>query len=174
MTTRTRTQSRTQKLTRLALLTTIALIIFIVEAQIPPLTAVPGVKMGLANIITLVTLYLYGPKEALSVLLMRIFLGSIFAGQMMVMLFSLAGGLLCFAVSVVLYRFLPLSKLWLLSMIGAVCHNIGQVGMAMLVMQTPEIVWYLPMLLVSGIVSGIFTGLVASYLLRRLDLAQTN
>lgn len=85
--------SHTQRLTRLALLTAIALIIFIIEAQIPPLVAIPGVKMGLANIITLVTLYSFGRRDALMVLLVRIVLGSIFSGQMMTLLFSLSGGL---------------------------------------------------------------------------------
>ena len=80
-----------QRLTQLALLTAVALIIFIIEAQIPPLTAIPGVKMGLANIITLVTLYRFGRRDALMVLLVRVFLGSVFAGQMMTLLYSLAG-----------------------------------------------------------------------------------
>ena len=107
--------SRAQRLTRLALLTALALIIFIVEAQIPPLTAIPGVKLGLANIITLMTLYEFGPKDALMVLLVRIFLGSVFSGQMLMLLFSLAGGLLCYAVCALLYRHVPLKRLWLLS-----------------------------------------------------------
>lgn len=103
--------SRAQRLTRLALLTALALIIFIVEAQIPPLTAIPGVKLGLANIITLMTLYEFGPKDALMVLLVRIFLGSVFSGQMLMLLFSLAGGLLCYAVCALLYRHVPLKRL---------------------------------------------------------------
>ncbi len=160
--------SRAQRLTRLALLTALALIIFIVEAQIPPLTAIPGVKLGLANIITLMTLYEFGPKDALMVLLVRIFLGSVFSGQMLMLLFSLAGGLLCYAVCALLYRHVPLKRLWLLSMIGAVCHNIGQILAAILVLGTVDVLWYLPVLVLSGLVSGCFTGLVASALLARL------
>ena len=157
-----------QRLTQLALLTALALIIFIIEAQIPPLTAIPGVKMGLANIITLVTLYRFGRRDALMVLLVRVFLGSVFAGQMMTLLYSLAGGLLCYAVTALLYRHIPQQRIWLLSMIGAVCHNVGQILVAIFITATPEIVWYLPFLFLSGLISGCFTGLAAGYVLKRL------
>lgn len=163
-----RSYSGAERLTRLGLLTALALIIFIVEAQIPPLVPVPGVKLGLANIITLVTLYSFGPRDALMVLLVRVFLGSVFGGQMMMFFFSLSGGLLCFAVSALLYRHIPLSKLWLLSMIGAVCHNLGQIIVAIFVLDTTAVLWYLPVLLVSGLVTGLFTGLVAGVLLKRI------
>lgn len=161
--------SHTQRLTRLALLTAIALIIFIIEAQIPPLVAIPGVKMGLANIITLVTLYGFGRRDALMVFLVRIVLGSIFSGQMMTLLFSLSGGLLCYVVCALLYQHMPLKRLWLLSMIGAVCHNIGQLAAAAFVLGTGDVFWYLPVLLLSGLISGCFTGLVAGAVLNRLQ-----
>lgn len=161
-------RSQTQRLTQLALLTAVALIIFIIEAQIPPLTAIPGVKLGLANIITLVTLYSFGRRDALMVLLVRIVLGSVFSGQMLMLLFSLCGGLLCYAVCAVLYRHIPLQRLWLLSMIGAVCHNIGQLAAAAFVLDTMDVFWYLPLLLLSGLLTGCFTGLVASAVLMRL------
>lgn len=160
--------SPTQRLTTLALLTTIALILFLVEAQIPPLTTIPGIKMGLANIVTLVTLYWFGTKDALLVLLVRIFLGTLFSGQMLMLLFSLAGGLLCFAVSALLYRHIPLRRLWLLSMIGAVCHNIGQLAMAAFVLGTLDVFWYFPPLLLSGLLTGFFTGWAAYALIARL------
>lgn len=162
-------RSQTQRLTQLALLTAVALIIFIIEAQIPPLTAIPGVKLGLANIITLVTLYSFGRRDALMVLLVRIFLGSVFSGQMLTLLFSLCGGLLCYTVCAVLYRHIPLQRLWLLSMIGAVCHNIGQLAAAAFVLDTMDVFWYLPLLLLSGLLTGCFTGLVASAVLMRLS-----
>lgn len=162
-------RSQTQRLTQLALLTAVALIIFIIEAQIPPLTAIPGVKLGLANIITLVTLYSFGRRDALMVLLVRIVLGSVFSGQMLTLLFSLCGGLLCYAVCAVLYRRIPLQRLWLLSMIGAVCHNIGQLAAAAFVLDTMDVFWYLPLLLLSGLLTGCFTGLVAGAVLMRLS-----
>ena len=89
-----------KKLTRNALLTAIALTIFMVEAQIPPLVPIPGVKLGLANIVTVFALFAYKKQDALMILLVRVFLGSVFSGQMMTLLYSLAGGLLCFGVTI--------------------------------------------------------------------------
>ena len=159
---------RSERLTRLALLTAVALVLFLVEAAIPPLVPIPGVKLGLANIITLVVFYLYGRRDALLVLLARIFLAALFSGQLLMLCFSASGGLLCYAVCALLYRHVPLKRLWLLSMIGAVCHNIGQILAAVLVLGTADVLWYLPVLVLSGLVSGCFTGLVASALLTRL------
>lgn len=160
--------TRTQRLTELSLFVALALILFLVEAQIPPLVAIPGVKLGLANIITLVALYRFGRRDALLVLLVRVFLGSLFSGQMLTFLFSLSGGLLCYAVCALLVDHVPLQRLWLLSMIGAICHNIGQLLAAAFVLGTIDVFWYLPVLLLSGLVSGCFTGLVAGFVLTRL------
>lgn len=165
--------AKTKRLTELALLTAVALILFLVEAQIPSFVAIPGVKLGLANIITLVTFYLYGRRDALMVLLLRIFLGNLFGGQMLMFFFSLAGGLLCYAVCALLYKRLPLSKLCLLSMIGAISHNLGQLCAACLILGTVDVFWYFPILLLSGLITGCFTGLSASVLLTRLhNIAQ--
>ena len=158
----------TLRLTQLALLTTVALIIFVIEANIPPLTSVPGVKMGLANIVTLSVFYLYGRRDALLVLLVRVVLGAFASGQIMTLPYSLSGGLLCYFVCALLFPFFPLKRLWLLSVIGAVFHNIGQIATAIIITGTPEILWYLPMLLVSGMISGFFTGHAAQYLLLHL------
>ncbi len=163
-----RSAATTSRLTQLSLLTTVALIIFVIEANIPPLTSVPGVKMGLANIVTLSVFYLYGRKDALLVLLVRVVLGAFASGQIMTLPYSLSGGLLCFVVCALLFPFFPLKRLWLLSVIGAVFHNIGQISTAIIITGTPEIIWYLPVLLVSGMISGFFTGHVAQYLLLHL------
>lgn len=164
---------QTKKLTHLALLTAIALILFVVEAQIPPPIPVPGIKLGLSNIITLVALICYGPKDALLVLITRILLGSFFCAQLMTLFFSLAGGLLCFSLCTCLYRHFSLQKLWCLSMLGACAHNIGQILVAIVVTGTVDILWYLPILLISGIVTGIFTGLIARYFLEHLNAIHT-
>ena len=83
-----------RRLTRLALLTAIALTIFLAEAQLPPLTWVPGIKLGLANIVTVYAMFVLGPADALLILCARVFLGAVFSGQMMTLLYSAAGGLL--------------------------------------------------------------------------------
>ena len=152
---------KTKKLTTLSMMTAIALTIFIVEAQLPPLAPIPGIKMGLANIVTLVTLVWFGRKEAFTVLMLRIILGSIFAGGMMSMMYSLAGGILCFVVMSIIIK--PLKKqLWIVSVFGALAHNIGQIIIAVIVTSTWQIVGYLPILAISAILSGAFTGFIAS------------
>ena len=153
-----------------ALLTAIALTIFMVEAQIPSLVPIPGVKLGLANIITVFAMFAYTPKDALTILLVRVFLGSVFSGQISSLLYSLAGGLLCFAIMLVLRKILSANQLWVASVIGAVFHNIGQIIVAVIVTGTPRIVIYLPILLVSGIIAGTFTGLCTQFLYQKLKI----
>lgn len=157
-----------KKLTRDALLTAIALTIFMVEAQIPPLVPIPGVKLGLANIVTIFALFAYSPKDAILILLIRVFLGSVFSGQMTTFFYSLAGGLLCFAVTLLMKKILTERQIWVASVVGAVFHNIGQIIVAIVVTGTPGIVVYLPILMVSGIVTGLFTGLCAQFLYGKL------
>ena len=162
--------SATLRLTNLALLTTVALIIFVIEANLPPLTSIPGIKMGLANIVTLSVFYLFSRKDALMVLLVRVILGALASGQIMTLPYSLSGGLLCFCVCALLLPLFPLKRLWLLSVIGAVFHNIGQIIVAVVLTGTPEIIWYLPVLLISGTIRGFFTGYAAQSLLIHMDL----
>lgn len=156
----------TKKLTTLSMLTAISLIIFIVEAQIPPLAPIPGVKMGLANVITMVTLVWFGRKEAFTVLIVRIILGSIFAGQMVSFMYSLAGGLLCFLMMSLTIKIFKIHQLWIVSVFGALSHNIGQIAVAVFVTGTWQIVGYFPILAVSAVITGAFTGLAASFVVR--------
>lgn len=153
-----------KQLTRDALLCAIALTIFMIEAQIPALVPIPGVKLGLANIVTIYAVFVYGPKDALAILLVRIVLGSIFSGQITTILYSLAGGLLCFCVVVLIRKFLSERQIWVASVIGAIFHNIGQIIVAILITSTWRLVVYLPVLMVSGILTGLFTGLCAQFL----------
>lgn len=157
-----------KKLTRNALLTAIALTIFMVEAQIPALIPIPGVKLGLANIVTVFALFAYGSQDALMILLVRVFLGSVFSGQMTTFFYSLSGGVLCFVVTLLLKKFLTEKQIWVAGVIGAVFHNIGQIIVAIIITATPDIVVYLPILTVSGIVTGLFTGLCAQFLYGKL------
>lgn len=152
----------TKKLTALSMLTAIALIIFIIEAQLPPLAPIPGIKMGLANVITLFTMVCFGRKEAFTVLILRIVLGSIFAGQMMSLIYSMAGGILCFLAMSLAIKIFKENRLWIVSVFGALAHNIGQVIAAAAVTSTWQVVGYLPVLAVSAVITGAFTGLAAS------------
>lgn len=158
---------RTKKLTAMSMLTAIALIIFIVEAQLPPLAPIPGIKMGLANVITMVTLVWFGRKEAFTVLMLRIILGSIFSGQMMSFMYSLAGGLLCFLVMSLTMKIFKVNQLWIVSVLGALFHNIGQIAVAVIMTGTWQIIGYFPILAVSAVITGAFTGLAAACVIKR-------
>ncbi len=159
----------TKRITKLALLTAIALILFTVEAQLPAPVPVPGVKLGLANIVTVYAMFRFGPRDTLMVLLARILLGSMFAGAAVTLLFSLGGGFLCYLVMLPLRRALTEKQIWVCGVIGAVAHNIGQIAVCVAVYGTAAVAAYLPVLLLSGIVTGLFTGLAAQYLLQWLQ-----
>ena len=160
---------KVKRITRMALLTAIALTIFMVEAQIPPLVPIPGIKLGLANIITVWAMFALGPVDTLMILSARIILGSVFSGQLMTMLYSFSGGLLCYLSMLLLRKLLTDRQVWAGSIIGAMAHNIGQLLMASAVMGTSAVWYYCPVLMISGILTGAFTGLAAQFLYQRLS-----
>lgn len=160
-------EMKTKKLVLLALLAAIALTIFMVEAQIPALVPIPGIKLGLSNIVTVFTVFAIGPWEGAAVLLVRIFLGAVFAGNFSSILYSAAGGMLAIAVTMLLRKLLTKQQLWVAGCCGAVAHAIGQMAMAMFVTGTPAIAVYLPVMIACGIVTGLFTGLCAQFLVNR-------
>ena len=156
------------RITRLALLTAIALTIFLAEAQIPALTAVPGVKLGLANIVTVYAMFALGPGDALLVLSARVFLGAVFSGRPMTLIYSAAGGLLSWCVLCLLNKLLTGEQLWLASPAAAVFHNLGQLLAAAAVMRTWAVMAYLPYLIIAAVLAGLFTGAAAQALIKRL------
>ena len=157
----------TRKLTRMALLTAIALTIFMVEAQIPALVPVPGVKLGLANIVTVFAVYIMGSKEGALILAARIFLGAVFAGNFSTIFYSAAGGACAILVTIGLKRILTQSQLWVAGALGAVAHAVGQMAMAIAITATPGLIVYLPVLIVTSIITGLFTGFCAQLLVKR-------
>lgn len=159
---------KTKKLAFMALLTAIALTIFVVENQIPAPVPIPGVKLGLANIVTLVTMCLLGKREAGAVLMMRVLLGALFAGSPSTLLFSACGGVLAYAVLCLTLGVFREKQLWLVSALAGVAHNAGQLAACTLVVKTPGVLAYAPVLAVSGIVTGVFTGLAATALVGAL------
>lgn len=159
----------TKKLILSAILTAFALVAFVIEGAIPPLTPIYGVKLGIANVFTLFALYALGKPYGMAVMLLRILLGNIFTGQLVSFIYSLTGGLLSFLLMILLKRFFPLKQMWVLSVLCAVTHNIGQLLAAILMMQTLAIAYYLPVLILSGIIAGAFTGLCAQLVLLKLS-----
>ena len=156
-----------RRITLLALLTAIALTIFMVEAQIPVPIALPGVKLGLANIVTVYAVFVLGPGDALLILAARVFLGAVFAGNFSSIMYSAAGGL-CAILAVIGLKFvLQKKQIWVAGCLGAVAHGIGQMAVAVPLSGTPSILIYLPVLIVAGIITGTFTGLCAQVLVNR-------
>ena len=159
---------KTKKLTQMSMLLALALVIFIIESALPPLAPIPGIKMGLANIITLISLKWLGKRETFVILLLRILLGVIFTGNMMSIIYSLSGGIMCFVVmSAVIAKIKPL---WLVSVCGAVAHNTAQILAAVAITRVVQIAMYLPILILSGIITGIFTGAIAAAVIKRKDV----
>lgn len=166
--------AKTKKLALMAVLTAIALTVFVIESQIPPIVPIPGVKLGLANMITLVAMLVLGRKEAGAILAVRILMGSMFAGGVSGFLFSLAGGTLAYLVMMLLVGIFPEKLLWVVSVFGAIAHNIGQLAVAVWVSGTPSIIVYGPALMASGIITGAFTGIGAYYLVKALGKLDKN
>ena len=160
-------QSPVRRLTRMAVLTAVSLAIFTAEAQLPAPAPIPGVKLGLANIVTVYAIFALGPGPAGAILLARILLGSLFSGGLTIF-YSLAGGLCCYLTMLVMRRLTTERQIWVCSVLGAMAHNAGQIAVAAAVTRTPGVAAYLPVLLVSGILSGLFTGLCAQFLAARI------
>ena len=154
-------------------LTAVALTIFLAEAQLPPVLPVPGVKLGLANIVTVFTVFALGPGEGILVLAARIFLGAVFCGNFSSILYSAAGGACAIAVTIALRRILTRKQLFVAGCLGAMAHSIGQIAMAALVLGTASVFVYLPVLLAVSLVTGLFTGLCAQFLVDRGNLWKT-
>lgn len=162
-----------RKLTYMAMLTAISMIVFLIEAQIPLPFAVPGVKLGIANVITLYAIWTLGWKEAGAILIIRIFLGNVIAGNVMAMAYSLAGGLLCWVIMSLLKPVMKRSQIWIMSILGAIGHNAGQLAVAIAISGTTAIAWYGPVLLVAAIVTGAFIGYLTQILLSHMDKLKT-
>ena len=161
---------KTKKLTYMAMLTAIALTIFVVEAQIPALVPIPGVKLGLSNIVTVFAVFTLGGKEACAILFCRIFLGAIFAGNFSTILYSAGGGACAILLTIALRRILTKKQLWVAGALGAIAHSVGQMAVAIAVSSTPGLIVYLPVMIVCSVITGIFTGLCAQFLVNRRNL----
>jgi heptaprenyl diphosphate synthase len=160
----------TKQLTLCAVLTALALALSYVENMIPLglLIPLPGIKLGLANIVTVFALYALGPGQALLILLARCTLGAVFAGNLNALLFSLMGGLSAMLVMIALSRLKRLS-IYGVSMGGAAAHNCGQVAAAVLTLGNLAPLGYLPLLLGISLFTGTLTGLIAGLLFRAME-----
>lgn len=142
------------------------------ESLIPLDFVVPGVKLGLANLVVVIALYLMKPGEAFSIAIIRIFLAGLTFGNAYSIAYSLCGGILSFLV-MYLVRKTKLSVIGV-SMLGGICHNIGQIIVAAIVMGTSRIAYYLPVLLVAGLITGLLLGVISKLVIERFEKAKRN
>ena len=160
----------TKAITTCAVLAALALALSYLESFFPPLLPLPGVKLGLANIVTVYALYALGASSALAILVVRCLLGSLFAGNASALLFSLLGGFAAMLVMIALHA-LPRLSVYGVS-VGAAAHNCGQVAAAMLTLGSAAPLAYLPFLLLVSVFTGALTGFVAALLFRAMRHAR--
>lgn len=152
-----------KRLTVLSLYVTLSLAVYAAESAIPPLVPIPGIKLGLANIITLLLLRRYSLGDAALVLTARILLSTLLFGQFLSFFYSLAGGFLSLFAMFLTGRLLHGKMSFLTGAVGGLTHNLGQLVTAFALTATPGVFAYLPFLTLSGILTGLFTGLAASF-----------
>ena len=160
--------STLHRTTRIALLTALSLILFLLEGFLPLPLPVPGAKLGLAAIVTLIALCTMSWRDAALMLALRIVLASVFGGGLAPMLYSLAGGTASFIAMVLLKKYIPLSIVGISAM-GGLLHNMAQLLVAAAVMQTSALFVYAPILGIVGILTGIVIGLCAQSILQKIS-----
>ena len=152
----------------LGLCVALSMILSYFEGLVPPLIAIPGIKIGFANLVAVFMLYRVSSKETVAVSMIRVILVNVLFGTAMTLIFSLAGAA-CSLVGMILLKksekFTPVA----VSVVGGVLHNIGQILTAMILLETSQIIFYLPVLLISGTVAGVVIGIIAAVIAKRLE-----
>ena len=158
-----------ERLAFLSVATALAMILAFVESQIPPLSAIPGVKLGLANIVTVFLLYRLGWREAVAVSAIRVLLSALLFGSFVSLMYSAFGAVLSLLVMIPSKRFLPFSPIGV-SVLGAVAHNGGQILAALILLGNAAIVYYLVPLVISGTLAGVCIGILGGIVAERVKL----
>lgn len=158
---------KTKKIAYLGLLIALAFVFSYIEFLIPVNIGVPGAKLGLANLVVIVALYTLGERDAFLLSVVRIVLVGFTFANMASMIYSLAGGILSYLVMVIAKRTKLLSMTGV-SVLGGVFHNVGQIIVAILVLETASLVYYLPVLLIAGITSGVIIGILGAMVTKRM------
>lgn len=157
---------KTKTLVFLSLFTAVAMVLSYIEAILPPIwSAIPGIKIGLPNIIIIFLLYRMSVKSAAAVSLVRILLSALLFGNAVTLLYSLAGAFFSLTVMAVLKKIDRFSMIGV-SIVGGVFHNLGQILMAMLILETAEIGYYMIILTVTGTIAGVLVGILGALLTR--------
>lgn len=154
------------------MLIALAFILSYIESMIPMPVPVPGVKIGLANLVVIVALYTMGVKEAFVLSMLRIVLVGFTFGNLSTMIFSFAGGILSWLLMATFRKFKGFSITGI-SVVGGVSHNVGQILTAMWVVDSTALIYYLPFLLLSGAIMGVIIGIVGSILVKRIKIVDS-
>lgn len=164
--------SKAKRIAFFGMMVALAFTFSYLESLIPFNFGIPGVKLGLANLVVVVALYIMKPGEAFSIAVIRILLAALTFGNVYSLAYSLCGGILSF---IVMY-FMRKTKLSVIgvSMLGGICHNIGQIIVAAVVMETARIAYYLPVLLVAGLITGLLLGIVSKLIIDRFNKISKN
>ena len=159
---------KAKRVTFLGLSIALAMILSFVESQIPALVAIPGIKVGLPNIVMVFLLYRVGWKETVLVSIIRIILVSMLFGNIQTMTFSIAGAVLSL-LGMILFKALRGFSCIAVSIMGGILHNVGQILAAILWTSTAQIAYYLPVLLISGTVAGTLIGILGGMMVKRME-----
>ena len=147
----------------------LALILSFIESRIPAFVAIPGIKIGLANIAVIFALYRLGVREAIAVSIVRVIIVSMLFGSVASLIYSVSGAVLSLSIMILLKKLTPLTTVSI-SVSGGVMHNVGQIAAASFMLNTNVILYYLPFLLFSGTLAGVVIGVVSALLVKRIPL----
>ena len=162
-------KNRSIKITTFALTISVAMLLSYIESRVPAFVAIPGIKVGLANIAVIFTLYKFGARAAVTVSIIRVILIATLFGTPVSFIYSVSGATLSLILMILLRKLTPLTEV-AVSVTGGVAHNIGQIAAASFMLSTNVVLYYLPFLLVSGTVAGIVVGVSSAILVKRIKI----
>lgn len=162
-------RNKTRRIALLGVLTSVALVLSYLEVMLPPIsTAVPGIKMGLPNLIIIFVLYKFGLKEAVTVSLIRVFIVALLFGNVMTLAYSVAGAVLSLGLMTLFKKINLFSQIGV-SIIGGISHNLGQILVAIFLFDTIQIGYYMIVLSITGTIAGVVIGIISSILVKKLE-----
>ncbi len=165
---------KAKKVAFLGVLTAVALVLSYLESLLPPLwAAVPGIKMGIPNVVIVFLLYRYSVKEAVIVSLIRVFIVALLFGNVMTLAYSVAGALLSIILMAICKKIKVFSVVGT-SIVGGIAHNLGQILVAIVLFDTVQIGYYMIVLAITGTIAGVFIGLAGALLLKRFEKIKTS
>ena len=162
------TQKQARRIAICGMLLALMLVLGFVESQIPVAAGIPGIKLGLSNGVLIFAVYMLGVPTSFLLMTLKVLLSGFLFGSPSAMMYAFAGGVLSLTVMCVLSRMKGLSPI-VVSMVGGLSHNVGQVTLAMIILHTPKLMYYMAILMVVGLVTGCATGVAANGIIRRFQ-----